>query len=619
MGLALRGGHRGRPRRPPRRRGRRLRRHHRGHPAAHARRAGRGADPRLQGRRRRAGRDLRRPARRAEPQPRDRAPASSGRCGRRPATPAAWRCWPGPRRPGSTTKSGLIVGMGETDDEVVADAGRPAPASASTSSPSASTCGPPPHHLPVARWVEPGEFDRLRRRRRGPRHRPRRGQPAHPLELPRPPGGGRGRRLPPAARALAGTDAVDGHPWSRCDDRGVTPRRRSDGPGRAWPSSGVDVLLLSVGPGPALPDRLRGHAARAADDAGPAPRGRRHARRAPAGGAAGGRAARRVRAAALGRDRRPGRPRRRPGGRGRAAWRSATARGPGSWSTSRPRCPAPAFVRGSDGHRAAAGGQGRGRGRRPAPGGRGRRPGRRRAPGGRDPARRAHRGRGVGRPGAAASSPRATSRSTSPSSPPAPTPPAPTTRPGDRVIGPGEVVLCDFGGTMLDADGVGYCSDITRCVHVGEPPAEVAEAYAVLHEAQRAAVAAAVVGTPCEDVDAAARRVIADGGLRRPLHPPHRPRHRHRGARGPVHRRRQRDAAGRRPRLLGRAGHLRAGALRPAARGHRRRHRRRPRRAQPGRPRPGRRRRLRRPVPRGCNLASAPGLFEPCMRQGSEA
>ena len=54
-------------------------------------------------------------------------------------------------------------------------------------------------------------------------------------------------------------------------------------------------------------------------------------------------------------------------------------------------------------------------------------------------------------------------------------------------------MLCDFGGTMLDDDGVGYCSDITRCVHIGEPPAEVAEAYAVLLEAaQQAAVAAAV-------------------------------------------------------------------------------------------------------------------------------
>ncbi|HEX6421810.1 MAG TPA: Xaa-Pro peptidase family protein [Acidimicrobiales bacterium] len=83
---------------------------------------------------------------------------------------------------------------------------------------------------------------------------------------------------------------------------------------------------------------------------------------------------------------------------------------------------------------------------------------------------------------------------------------------GERVIAPGDVVLCDFGGTMLDGEGVGYCSDITRCVHVGEPPAEVAEAYAVLHDAQRAAVAAAVVGTPCEQVDAVARRVIDEAG-----------------------------------------------------------------------------------------------------------
>jgi Xaa-Pro aminopeptidase len=89
---------------------------------------------------------------------------------------------------------------------------------------------------------------------------------------------------------------------------------------------------------------------------------------------------------------------------------------------------------------------------------------------------------------------------------------SPHHEPGERVVQPGEVVLCDFGGTMLDVDGIGYCSDITRCVHVGEPPAEVAEAYAVLHEAQQAAVAAAVVGVPCEEVDATARRIIASAG-----------------------------------------------------------------------------------------------------------
>ena len=84
---------------------------------------------------------------------------------------------------------------------------------------------------------------------------------------------------------------------------------------------------------------------------------------------------------------------------------------------------------------------------------------------------------------------------------------SPHHHPGDRVIRHGEVVLCDFGGTMA-----GYCSDITRCVSLGEPSAEVAEAYAVLHAAQEAGVRAGVVGAACQDVDRAARAVIADAG-----------------------------------------------------------------------------------------------------------
>jgi Xaa-Pro aminopeptidase len=89
---------------------------------------------------------------------------------------------------------------------------------------------------------------------------------------------------------------------------------------------------------------------------------------------------------------------------------------------------------------------------------------------------------------------------------------SPHHEPSDRVVVPGDVLLCDFGGTMLDADGVGYCSDITRCVHLGPASAEVADAYAVLYEAQRAAVAAATVGTACGEVDGVARRIIADAG-----------------------------------------------------------------------------------------------------------
>lgn len=78
---------------------------------------------------------------------------------------------------------------------------------------------------------------------------------------------------------------------------------------------------------------------------------------------------------------------------------------------------------------------------------------------------------------------------------------------GSRVIERGDIVLCDFGGTMN-----GYCSDITRCVHLGTPPADVAEAYSVLLDAQQRAVAAALLGVACEHVDAVARDVITSGG-----------------------------------------------------------------------------------------------------------
>jgi Xaa-Pro aminopeptidase len=85
---------------------------------------------------------------------------------------------------------------------------------------------------------------------------------------------------------------------------------------------------------------------------------------------------------------------------------------------------------------------------------------------------------------------------------------------GSRVIQPNEVVLCDFGGTFPGGDhGLGYCSDITRCVYTGEPPAEFRELYSVLQDAQAKAVAAAVAGTPAADVDGVARDLIASGGF----------------------------------------------------------------------------------------------------------
>lgn len=85
---------------------------------------------------------------------------------------------------------------------------------------------------------------------------------------------------------------------------------------------------------------------------------------------------------------------------------------------------------------------------------------------------------------------------------------------GDRVIQANEVVLCDFGGVTAEPEGVpGYCSDITRMVYTGEPPAEFSEAFDVLFEAQARGVAAATVGTPAQDVDRTARDHLASADL----------------------------------------------------------------------------------------------------------
>ncbi len=84
----------------------------------------------------------------------------------------------------------------------------------------------------------------------------------------------------------------------------------------------------------------------------------------------------------------------------------------------------------------------------------------------------------------------------------------------DKVIRAGEVVLCDFGGTTAEPHGEpGYCSDITRCVYTGEPPAEFQEAFDHLAAAQDDAVRSAVVGATGAAVDKVARDRLAQAGL----------------------------------------------------------------------------------------------------------
>jgi Xaa-Pro aminopeptidase len=78
----------------------------------------------------------------------------------------------------------------------------------------------------------------------------------------------------------------------------------------------------------------------------------------------------------------------------------------------------------------------------------------------------------------------------------------------DRVIGDGDVVVVDIGGTMPS----GYCSDCTRTYVIGTPPAEFVAYYEVLHQAQLAGCEAARPGVAAESVDYAAREIIATAG-----------------------------------------------------------------------------------------------------------
>ncbi|MCV7079130.1 M24 family metallopeptidase [Mycobacterium szulgai] len=79
----------------------------------------------------------------------------------------------------------------------------------------------------------------------------------------------------------------------------------------------------------------------------------------------------------------------------------------------------------------------------------------------------------------------------------------------DRELQAGDIVVVDIGGTY----GPGYHSDSTRTYSIGEPDPEVAQQYSLLQRAQRAAYDAVRPGVTAEQVDAAARSVLADAGL----------------------------------------------------------------------------------------------------------
>ena len=83
-------------------------------------------------------------------------------------------------------------------------------------------------------------------------------------------------------------------------------------------------------------------------------------------------------------------------------------------------------------------------------------------------------------------------------------------RPTDAELAAGDFVKIDFGALVG-----GYHSDMTRTFVLGQTGKAAdwqREIYALVAAAQRAGLAALERGTPLADVDAAARRVIADAG-----------------------------------------------------------------------------------------------------------
>jgi Xaa-Pro aminopeptidase len=84
---------------------------------------------------------------------------------------------------------------------------------------------------------------------------------------------------------------------------------------------------------------------------------------------------------------------------------------------------------------------------------------------------------------------------------------SPHHEPGGRTIRARDVVVMDFGGALG-----GYFSDTTRTAVVGESPAGFVEVYDAVREAQEAAIAAIEPDVSAQDVDRAARAVIAAAG-----------------------------------------------------------------------------------------------------------
>jgi Xaa-Pro dipeptidase len=75
--------------------------------------------------------------------------------------------------------------------------------------------------------------------------------------------------------------------------------------------------------------------------------------------------------------------------------------------------------------------------------------------------------------------------------------------PGERTLQPGAVICADISARIE-----GYWGDLTRCGSVGAPSDWAQAAWETVRNAQAAAIAAARVGVPAREVDAAQRRIV---------------------------------------------------------------------------------------------------------------
>ncbi len=80
--------------------------------------------------------------------------------------------------------------------------------------------------------------------------------------------------------------------------------------------------------------------------------------------------------------------------------------------------------------------------------------------------------------------------------------------PGNEPLKTGEPILLDWGARFA-----GYCSDISRTVVFGPPDEQFQKIYAIVRQAQAAAIAAIKPGAHGQTVDAVARKIIEAAGF----------------------------------------------------------------------------------------------------------